>query len=120
MFCTSCGYSLHDADRFCAQCGKPANPSEANAQSSTPRPRTRQRLERPFEDRKLGGGCAGFANYFGVDVTLMRILWLAGTFYTVGTGVIVYLLCWIVMPVEPPRPAFVPASSTPASSGSAV
>jgi phage shock protein C len=114
MFCTSCGYSLHDADRFCAQCGKPAAAGETSQTFAAP-PRLRQRLERPFEDRKIGGVCAGFANYFGVDVTLMRILWLAGTFYTVGTGIVVYLLCWLVMPVEPPRPAFVPASSTPAS-----
>lgn len=114
MFCTSCGNSLHETDRFCAQCGKGVNPSDTASQTFGAAPK-RRRLERPFEDRKLGGVCAGFASYFGVDVTFMRILWLAGTFYTVGTGIIVYLLCWMVMPVEPPRPAFVPASSTSAS-----
>lgn len=62
---------------------------------------------RSATDKKVAGVCAGFANYFGMDVTLMRILWLAGTFYTAGTGLLIYLLCWAVMPVEP-----VPAYST--------
>lgn len=58
---------------------------------------------RSATDKKVAGVCAGLANYFGMDVTLMRILWLAGIFYTVGTGLLIYLLCWVVMPIEPVR-----------------
>jgi phage shock protein C len=58
--------------------------------------------------KKIAGVCAGFADYLGVDLTLMRIIWLCAALFT-GVGFIAYLVCWIVMPKEY-APAAVPAN----------
>ncbi|MCS7023568.1 MAG: PspC domain-containing protein [Bryobacteraceae bacterium] len=115
MFCTSCGNSLRHSDRFCAQCGAVVNSADQTASPAVVLNAPR-RLERPLRDRKLAGVCAGFAHYFGFDVTLMRILWLVGTFYTVGTGIIVYLMCWAVMPSQATAPLATTAESPAPSS----
>lgn len=69
-----------------------------------------ERLYRSKSKRMLGGICGGLAEYFLIDVTLIRVLWVLASFY--GAGVLVYLICWIVIPEEPKSttyPAEVPA-----------
>jgi phage shock protein C len=58
-------------------------------------------LRRPHQDRKIAGVCAGLANYMGVDVILVRIIMLCLVFWPPCTGLILYIVCWIVMPQEP-------------------
>ncbi len=55
-----------------------------------------------MDQKRIAGVCAGFARYFGVDVTLMRILWLAAAILSGGLGVIVYLAAWLIMPKDYP------------------
>ena len=50
------------------------------------------------EDRMLAGVCAGIAEYFGWDATLLRIVYILATFFTAFAGVIIYIILWIVMP----------------------
>jgi phage shock protein C len=50
-------------------------------------------------DKKIGGVCAGFARYFDMDVSIMRILWLVLAIFT-GVGFIAYLVAWVAMPGE--------------------
>jgi len=50
-------------------------------------------------DKKIAGVCAGFARYFEVDVTLMRVLWLIVALFT-GVGFIAYIVAWIAMPKD--------------------
>ena len=52
-----------------------------------------------MNDKKIAGVCAGFARYFEVDVTLMRILWIIVAFST-GIGFIGYIVAWIAMPKD--------------------
>jgi phage shock protein PspC (stress-responsive transcriptional regulator) len=68
-----------------------------------------------MNEAKVGGVCAGFARYFGVDVTLVRILWLALTIWPIPCfGGIAYIVAWIVMPKDTtPAPA---ANPHPANS----
>ncbi len=94
MYCTQCGLQLEDTDLYCARCGKPTRPDMA-----PPRPGAR-RLTRSVTGKKLGGVCAGFARYVEMDVTLMRILWLALLFISGGIAGLVYLGAWIIMPRE--------------------
>jgi phage shock protein C len=47
----------------------------------------------------LGGVMAGMAEYFGIDVTLMRVL-AVGAFFTPVPVVLMYLILWAVMPVK--------------------
>jgi len=57
---------------------------------------------RPRQGRKIAGVCAGLAEYFDLDTTLVRVLWLVVTFFSaLVPGLIAYLVAWIVMPEEP-------------------
>lgn len=57
---------------------------------------------RPRAERKIAGVCAGMAEYFDLDITLVRVLWLVITLFTgIIFGVIAYIVAWIVMPEEP-------------------
>jgi phage shock protein C len=61
-------------------------------------------------DRKIAGVCAGFAEYFDLDVTVVRVVWLLVAIFG-GGGILAYVIAWIVMPEEP---EYVPVAS-PAS-----
>jgi phage shock protein C len=95
MFCTKCGIELKEQDKFCNDCGS------ATGRGTPAASQTTERLSRPMQDAKIGGVCAGFARSFGLDVTLVRILWIALTVLPVPfCGLIVYIVCWIVMPKD--------------------
>ncbi len=49
-------------------------------------------------NRMLAGVCAGLADYFGWDVTVVRIVYALATVFTAFSGIIVYIILWIVMP----------------------
>lgn len=49
-------------------------------------------------DRKLAGVCAGLAEYFGFDVTAVRILYACLTFFTAFAGLPLYIILWLLMP----------------------
>jgi phage shock protein C len=59
-----------------------------------------RRLTRSATDRKIAGVCGGIAEYFGVDATPIRLLWLILSVLcgAVIGGVVAYLVAWIVMP----------------------
>jgi phage shock protein PspC (stress-responsive transcriptional regulator) len=59
-----------------------------------------KKLYRSTTDKKIGGVCGGLAEYFGVDPTLVRILF-AILFFTTGSGALLYIILWIVMPEAP-------------------
>lgn len=103
MFCTKCGTQLDDRARFCSQCGT------ATGQGVQQDPATvYNRISRPRDDRKIAGVCSGLARYFGVDVTLVRILAIALLIWPPGVGLIAYIICWAVIPNDPlmlPAPA---------------
>ena len=49
-------------------------------------------------NKKIAGVCGGIGEYFDIDPTIVRILWIAGIFLSLGTGVLAYLLCWFLIP----------------------
>jgi phage shock protein PspC (stress-responsive transcriptional regulator) len=51
-------------------------------------------------ERKIAGVCAGFAEYFDLDVTVVRVVWLIVALFG-GGGILAYIIAWIVMPEEP-------------------
>ena len=59
----------------------------------------RQPLYRPFNDRMLAGVASGVARYFGIDVTVVRIV-LAVLAVVGGAGVPLYLAGWLLIPDE--------------------
>jgi phage shock protein C len=89
MYCNYCGKSIQDDANVCAYCGTRVGSVLA-----------RKRLLRPRANRKIAGVCAGMAEYFDLDVTLVRLVWLIASFVT-GVGLLAYPIAWIVMPEEP-------------------
>lgn len=49
-------------------------------------------------NRMIAGVCSGIADYFGWDITQVRIIYVLLTFFTAFSGGIVYLILWLVMP----------------------
>ena len=59
-----------------------------------------KKLYKNPSDKKIAGVCSGFAEYFDVDVTIIRLAWLFFLFVC-GSGLIAYILAMIVMPNKP-------------------
>lgn len=60
-----------------------------------------KKLVRPLEGRKVSGVCLAFAEYFGMDVTPVRIIWALFTLFMMGIGgVILYIACIFIIPQE--------------------
>lgn len=88
MYCNHCGKANPDDAHLCAYCGAAMGGGVVQ-----------RRLVRPRGDRKIAGVCAGVAQYYGWNVTVIRLLWLL-LFLFAGTGGLLYLILWIVMPNE--------------------
>ena len=48
-------------------------------------------------NKKIGGVCGGLGEYFGIDPTIVRSLWVLAVFLE-GIGLLAYFIAWIVMP----------------------
>ena len=59
------------------------------------------RLYRSGNDRILGGVCGGIADYLGIDPVIIRILWILGTILLWGSGLLFYVIAWIIIPRNP-------------------
>ncbi len=57
-------------------------------------------LTRSRDGRMLAGVCAGVAGYFGLDVTIVRVIWAVVAVITGGAGVLAYLAAWAIIPDE--------------------
>lgn len=106
MICHSCNQEIVDGSAYCYRCGarQPTVPLRG--------PEERKRLMRSRRDKKIAGVCRGFAEFFELDPTLIRLVWLLVTVLTalVG-GTVAYLICWFVIPLEPePAPTPLPAT----------
>ena len=56
------------------------------------------RLYRSTSDAMLGGVCAGLGNYFHIDPTIIRLVFLLLSLFTAGGFVVVYLIMWVLIP----------------------
>ena len=56
-------------------------------------------LYRTEKDKMIGGVCGGLGKYFDIDPTLVR-LFFALIFFGYGSGAMIYVLLWIIMPSE--------------------
>jgi len=67
-----------------------------------------KKLYRSTSDKMLGGVAGGLAEYFDIDSTLVRVLFIVVVFLG-GGGIIAYIILWIVVPQKPyeiPKGAF--------------
>ena len=59
-----------------------------------------RKLYRSRTNRKLAGVCGGLAQYFNVDATLIRVLFIVLAVLG-GSGLVLYLALWIIVPNQP-------------------
>lgn len=60
-----------------------------------------KRLYRSRKNRILGGVCGGLGDYFDVDPTLIRLVWVVLTLASLGIGILAYLIAWFIIPRNP-------------------
>lgn len=58
-----------------------------------------KRLTLSSTDEKIGGVCGGLGEFFGIDPTIFRILFVFAVLF-LGQGVLIYLILWVVLPEE--------------------
>ena len=91
-----------DVEKVIAQLGTPEaieGQSEENLGQETSQEKPRKELFRDMKRGKIAGVCAGLAQYFGMDISLMRIIWILVFIFTVGfVSVVAYVILWVVLP----------------------
>jgi phage shock protein C len=102
MLCPKCQKEVVEGSKFCYNCGAQFTGQAASPAGGYAAPA--KRLMRSSRDKKIAGVCAGLADYFDLDPTLVRIVWLLAIFCA-GTGGLVYLILWIALPLAPASPA---------------
>ncbi|MFB9121265.1 PspC domain-containing protein [Bergeyella porcorum] len=106
--------NTEDVERVIAQIGKPEQIEEqedayfseySSQQTKTNATTAQKQLFRDPSQQKIAGVCAGLAQYVGLDVSLMRAIWLGMAFLGIFTAavsttliIIVYIILWIVLP----------------------
>jgi phage shock protein C len=59
-----------------------------------------KRLYRSRTERLIGGVCGGLAQYFNMDPTIVRLLFLL-LLFAGGAAFLIYIIMWIIVPLEP-------------------
>jgi phage shock protein C len=110
MTCANCQKEIVAGSKFCYNCG--AKQPEAVAPGAVPSANVRKRLMRSSTDKKIAGVCAGLADYFDLDPTIIRVVWLFLVLFG-GTGILAYIVLWIVLPLAPGGVTSTSATVTP-------
>ncbi len=72
-----------------------------------------RKLYRSKTDRKLLGVLGGFAKYFGIDATILRIIYVLLSLFVLGCPIIIYLIVALVIPEEPGNTDYQEVNYTP-------
>lgn len=91
MFCQKCGYEHEGHVNYCCHCG-------ARLSESAP---SKRKLTLSASDTKIAGVCGGLAEYFDIDSTLVRLVWVL--LALAGVGLIGYPIAWLIMPAAQAR-----------------
>ena len=59
------------------------------------------KLYRIEQGKMLCGVCMGISDYLNIDVTVIRLIWAVLTVFSVGTGLLLYVVAAIIMPEKP-------------------
>ncbi len=94
MLCVQCQREIVDESVYCAFCG---------ARQQGNRPQDNRRLRRSISEKRIAGVCGGLAEYFNVDISLVRLAWVVLTIVpgAIFFGVLAYLAAWVLMPESP-------------------
>ena len=98
MVCNNCQRHIADGSKFCYNCG--AQQTAAPASGMAVETGGKRRLMRSSTDKKIAGVCAGLADYFDLDPTIIRLCWLLAVLFA-GCGLLAYIILWIALPLAP-------------------
>jgi phage shock protein C len=118
MICQNCRRDAADYSSFCSFCGAPLHvPTNWTS-------RTSKRLMRSTSDTKIAGVCGGIAEYFDVDSTFVRLIWVLLILLPIPLvpAFLGYFVAWVIIPKAPlytPAPAQQPPVIIPNSSQTA-
>lgn len=59
-----------------------------------------KKLLRSRKNRVIAGICGGLGNYLGIDPTIIRLLLVLFTFFSMGIGILAYIIAWVIIPEE--------------------
>lgn len=59
-----------------------------------------KKLLRSKTNKLICGVCGGVAEYFGIDPTVIRVLWAIAAFFSFGMAALAYVVCAIIIPLE--------------------
>jgi phage shock protein C len=92
MYCMHCGVEIAGSSNYCSSCG-------GRQRQKT----SRKQLTLSLTDKKLGGVCGGIAEYFDVDSTIVRLIWVVLSVVPGGFvgGALAYFIAWIIIPKPP-------------------
>ena len=57
-----------------------------------------KRLVKSSTDKKICGVCGGIGEYFNIDPTLIRLLWVLLSMGSCGTGLLIYIIAAVIIP----------------------
>ncbi len=97
MICSTCRSEIQSGARFCSACGQRVVPEYVPLNYAA----AREGLVRPIEGRAIAGVCRGFAQRYGWDVAIVRLVLVLAVVFGCGTPVLAYIIAWIVMPNGP-------------------
>jgi phage shock protein C len=64
-----------------------------------------KKLYRSVDQKMLAGVCGGFAEYFDIDVSIVRLMLIGGALVTAVLPLFFfYIIAWIVVPQQRPQP----------------
>ena len=103
MACVGCGESVAAGARFCSTCGRAVTyaavpPPPPQVRSSAFTAGTLEGLYRPREGRMVAGVCKGFAQRYGWDVSIVRLVLVLSVVFGAGVPLLAYGIAWVVMP----------------------
>ncbi len=109
MICPNCQREIAQYSNFCYYCG-----ARQPVVAPPRQPLAEKRLMRSATDCKIAGVCGGFAEYFEVDSTIVRLVWVFLILIPVPVvpAILGYIVAWIIMPKALLR-ATAPAEAAP-------
>ena len=73
------------------------NQTQSEGNKQTDNSSTHKRLYRDENNKLIGGVCSGLANYFNIDIVIVRIVFII-LFFSFGVGLIPYIILWVAVP----------------------
>lgn len=109
LYCPKCGAANEEFVEYCASCGenmataRDVKDGDKGIPEQAAAPEKSAQLLRSRDNKMLTGLAAGMAKYWGMDVDLVRLLWVIFFLASGGGVAIVYFIMALVIPLEPEK-----------------